>query len=94
MSPVKKPPPDTEGNVRGRVGALKVRARQAAHMDEGDPERALAKRMGQIEPQLQQLRARLAKVREEAPAPEPPSPSEKDEEVAPPGDLLATLGGL
>ena len=80
MKPLKKPPPDNEGNVVGRIRALKTLARERAKMDEGEHERALGRRLKELEPQLHKLRARLAKVRKSAPAPK--------------GDLLATLGGL
>jgi hypothetical protein len=97
MKPTKKPPPDNVGNVLGRIRALKVVAHQNAAMDEGDPERALARHMKAIEPRLKKLRARLAKVRREAPVPPPDEPKTKatkgrKSKRESQGDILETLG--
>jgi hypothetical protein len=104
MKPTRKPPPDDEVNVRGRILALRTEARRAAAMDakEGaDPERALAKRLKGIEPRLKKFRARLAKARKSAPTPpiEPPKkPKTKTRarkgttKVDDQGDILETLG--
>ena len=62
----KKPPPDTIGNVRGRIAALKKSVRQNAAMaaKEGDDYvKALAKGMKAADRELKKLEARLAKVR-------------------------------
>jgi len=61
----KKPPPDTIGNVRGRIAALKKSVRQSAAMaaKEGDDyDKALAKGMRAVGKELKDLRARLAEV--------------------------------
>lgn len=63
MKQPKKPPPDTVGNVRGRIAALRQQARRNATMDEGNYDRALARHMRAIEPQLKKLRVRLAKAK-------------------------------
>lgn len=66
MRKPKKPPPDTVGNVRGRIGALRTTARQGASMDarEGvDKMRALGRHMKAIEPDLKKLQRRLEKAR-------------------------------
>lgn len=66
MPAPKKPPPDTVGNVRGRILKLKRGARRHARMDAkngADEERALAKHLREIEPALKKLQRRLAKAR-------------------------------
>ena len=81
MKPPKKPPPDTVGNVRGRIALLRDQAKRNASLEEGDPEKALARHLRAIEPELQKLRVRLAKVQKSAtPAAsvqEAPQPSRK-----------------
>lgn len=62
----KKPPPDTLGNVQGRIAALKTSVRQNAAMaaKEGDDyDKALAKGMRAADRELKKLEARLAKVK-------------------------------
>lgn len=95
MSPPKKPPPDDVGNLRGRMQALRLIARQRARMDEGEYVRALGRRMKEIEPQLNALRKRLAVVRKSEEAPKEAAPRgartpAKDRD----GNLLDTLGSL
>jgi len=95
MRAPKKPPPDTEGNLRGRIRAVKTLARQCARTDEGDYERALGRHLKAAEPQLKALRARLAAVRGGAPS-SPAATRAKSREAgartADQADILETLG--
>lgn len=62
----KKPPPDTIGNVRGRIAELKRSVRRNAAMEVregGDYDKALAKGMKSVARDLKKFEARLAKVR-------------------------------
>jgi hypothetical protein len=68
--PDRKPPPDTVGNLHGRILAARLLAQQTAAVDAkggSDPDRALAKRLAEIEPTLKALRRRLAAVRKKEP---------------------------
>lgn len=103
MKPPKKPPPDNEGNVLGRIRALKISVHRQAAMDTkegGDYDKALAKHMRAAETQLKKLRARLKKVRRDQPV-TPPTVKQKLAQrraarsgTASKGDILATLNSL
>lgn len=108
MKSPKKPPPDTVGNLRGRMRALRTSARVAAGADArdgADYERALAKHRKALEPRMADLRARLARVRKGgAPEPEPQKPQKQRRRPSGPmavppskrkgGNLLDDLGAL
>ena len=110
MKPPKKPPPDTEGNLRGRMRLLRTVAKQNARVDEregGDYERALAKHTRAVEPRLAKLKVRMARVLKATPVPKAPVPKKGSSkargpvEVAPSkrakavaADLLDELGAL
>lgn len=88
MRTPKKPPPDTVGNVRGRMSALRTSATQNARMSakEGqDFVKSLGKELKQIAPQMKKLKARLEKARKNAPASpaKPPSKPRKKARRAP-----------
>ena len=82
---VKKPPPDDEANLRGRLIGLRSRlrrnARAMAETDKGY-EKILAGLTKKAEPVLHDLRARLAKIQGRRASP----PAD--------GDLLETLKAL
>jgi hypothetical protein len=110
MRPSKKPPPDTVGNVLGRIGMLKSRARAAASTDVregGDLEKATQRRMREAAPELENLQRRLAKARKVEkdggavsgvePEDEPKKPSRKPSRRrrrTPGDDLLDQLDSL
>jgi hypothetical protein len=76
----KLPPPDTVANVLGRIGQLKMTARQNAAMEarEGaDKMHALGKHVKAIEPDLKKLQRRLEKARKA----EGSRPSAKESEI-------------
>ena len=76
MKGPKKPPPDTVGNVLGRIGQLKRTARRSASADVrggADKDRALAKHMRAIEPALKKLQRRLDAARKSEAANPPPA---------------------
>lgn len=89
MRKPKKPPPDTVGNVRGRMRMLRTLATQSAKVDarEGkDYDAALARHLRAAENSLQKLRRRLDRVRKKG------QKGAREGEAE--GDLLATLGSL
>lgn len=109
MRPPKKPPPDTVGNLRGRMRMLRTGARVSAGADArdgADYDRALAKHMKALESRLADLRVRLARVQEEEPPTKPTSEKPRGRPsgpmAVPPskrakkdgGDLLDELGAL
>jgi hypothetical protein len=102
MRTTKRPPPDNEGNLRGRMKLLRVSARQNARLavrEGADYDKALARQLKAIEPGLKDLRARLERVRKGLPEPaEPPQEAPKKRSAtrvpADYEDLLDTLASL
>lgn len=106
MKPAKRAPPDTVGNVVGRIRAVELRARQAARVEaraDGDYLRCLGRHMRACGPELDGLRRRLAKAREAegrgqhgaVPKPrEAEGRGRQEESPAEGSDLLETLGAL
>jgi hypothetical protein len=81
----KKPPPDTVGNVLGRISALKSSVRRGASVaarERGDYEQAFARGMRKAEPDLSKLRRRLERCRK----------SQKKTAKAPPPDSRRRRG--
>jgi hypothetical protein len=80
----RQPPPDSVGNLHGRMLAVRAVAAQLAAMDVkngADPQRAEAKRLAEAETALKGLRRRLALVLKK--------PGPKEPEVA--EDFLESL---
>jgi hypothetical protein len=57
----KQAPPDTLGNLRGRLRMLHTAARQNAQSAE-DPSAALSKELKRFAPRINQIQKRLAKI--------------------------------
>lgn len=95
MRSPKKAPPDTEGNVAGRILQLRQQAKQTARVearDGGDYLRALGRQTKALEPELAKLKKRLSKAKGSARRARAAEDAEPAEEGG--DDLLATLGAL
>ena len=89
VKPKKQAPPDTLGNLRGRLRMLHTAARRNAQNAE-DPSAALSKELKRFAPRINQIQKRLAKIS----APPKKKPKVSTVETDSIEDLVAMLDAL
>ena len=94
VKPKKQAPPDTLGNLRGRLRMLHTAARRNAQNAE-DPSAALSKELKRFAPRINQIQKRLAKI-SAPPTSAPPKKKPKVSTVETDSieDLVAMLDAL
>lgn len=89
VKPKKQAPPDTLGNLRGRLRMLHTAAQRNAQNAE-DPSAALSKELKRFAPRINQIQKRLAKIS----APPKKKPKVSTVETDSIEDLVAMLDAL